>query len=163
MRLLEALAALNLPDAWIGAGVVRGAVWDHLHGRAPTETWDDVDVVWFTPAQASPEDATIETRLRAACPAQWSVHNQAHMHTRNGDAPYRDTEDAIRHWPETATSVAARIVPDGIEILAPHGLADLFALVLRPTPAFSGDRRPVFEARVRTKRWLERWPLLTLT
>ena len=29
---LRAVAALELPDAWIGAGFLRNAVWDALHG-----------------------------------------------------------------------------------------------------------------------------------
>jgi hypothetical protein len=32
MAALTALAGLELPDAWIGAGFLRGAVWDRLHG-----------------------------------------------------------------------------------------------------------------------------------
>ncbi len=33
MGALEAVAALGLPDAWIGAGFLRGAVWDRLRLR----------------------------------------------------------------------------------------------------------------------------------
>ncbi|WP_404943225.1 nucleotidyltransferase family protein, partial [Pseudomonas sp. DP16D-T1] len=33
-RMLEIVRSLNLPDCWIGAGFVRNAVWDHLHGRS---------------------------------------------------------------------------------------------------------------------------------
>ena len=61
------------------------------------------------------------------------------MHARNGHAPYRDVADALAHWPETATAIAARLGPAGVEILAPHGLADLFALLARPTPAHRTD------------------------
>ncbi len=32
MQALLAVRDLQLPDAWIGAGFVRDAVWDHLHG-----------------------------------------------------------------------------------------------------------------------------------
>ncbi|WRQ77412.1 nucleotidyltransferase family protein [Pseudomonas saxonica] len=28
--------SLNLPDCWIGAGFLRNAVWDYLHGRSPS-------------------------------------------------------------------------------------------------------------------------------
>lgn len=32
MEALYAVQALELNDGWIGAGLVRDAVWDHLHG-----------------------------------------------------------------------------------------------------------------------------------
>ncbi|OMG61366.1 hypothetical protein IL54_4727 [Sphingobium sp. ba1] len=83
------------------------------------------------------------------------------MHHRNGDAPYTDVTDAMRHWPETATAVAVRLSRAGdIEINAPYGLDDLFALRLQPTPDFVTSKRAIFDARVRSKRWQERYPLL---
>jgi hypothetical protein len=32
MRLLRAAEGLDIEDCWIGAGLIRNAVWDHLHG-----------------------------------------------------------------------------------------------------------------------------------
>ncbi|WP_245215211.1 nucleotidyltransferase family protein [Pararoseomonas baculiformis] len=162
MPLLRAVAALGLPDGWIGAGFVRDAAWDHLHGRPPGPPAADVDVVWFSPERPSADaDRAIEARLRAAVPGvAWSVTNQTRMHGRNGDPPYRDTADAMRHWPETATAVAARWDGERVRILAPLGLADLLGGVIRPGPRFTGAKRPVFEQRVASKRWRERWPLL---
>ena len=49
-----------------------------------------------------------------------------------------------------------------IEIVAPFGLDDLMAGVLRPTPRFAAAKYDVFLERVRRKRWMERWPELTL-
>lgn len=162
MQLLRAAAALGLPDCWIGAGFVRSAVWDRLHGYPASASWGDIDVVWFDRHKTSPgDDAEAEERLVEAEPSvRWSVKNQARMHGRNGDLPYRSAEDAIGRWPETATAVALRLNGDGIEILSPHGLGDLFSMVVRPTPAFIGIKRPVFQERVRAKGWLGRWPLL---
>lgn len=83
------------------------------------------------------------------------------MHQRNGDAPYRSTEDALRFWPETATAVAVRLTDNHrIETIAPYGLEDLFELRLRPTPRFESEKRAIFLQRVAEKRWLERYPLL---
>jgi hypothetical protein len=39
----------------------------------------------------------------------WSVKNQARMHERNADRPYRSASDAMMHSPETATAVGARL------------------------------------------------------
>jgi hypothetical protein len=162
MRRLAAVEALGLPDCWIGAGFVRSAVWDALHGRAPAVPDGDVDVVWFDRARAgAAEDRAIEAALALREPAvRWSVKNQARMHARNGDAPYASTEDALRAWPESATAVAVRSRAGILEILAPFGLVDLFALIVRPTPSFTGERQAYVQARVGAKRWLERWPLL---
>jgi hypothetical protein len=162
MRLLRLIQALGLPDCWIGAGFVRSAVWDHLHGYPPSLSMSDVDVVWFDDARAEPDnDRRVENELAASAPdVAWSVKNQARMHEHNADRPYISVEDALRHWPDTATAVAMRLTGDGLDVLAPFGLADLFGLVVRPTPAFATDKLPVVQARMSEKRWLERWPRL---
>ena len=91
----------------------------------------------------------------------WSVKNQARMHARNGDAPYGDTLDAVTHWPETATAIAARWRDGRLDVMAPHGCGDLFGLIVRPTPAFAG-RLDIVRRRIRDKGWLLRWPRLTV-
>jgi hypothetical protein len=162
MRLLRTVGALGLPDAWIGAGFVRDAAWDRMHGRPPAPCAGDVDVVWFgARAPSAGEDRAIEARLREALSGvDWSVTNQARMHGRNGDPPYRDTADAMRHWPETATAVAARWDGRRVAVLAPLGLEDLLGGVIRPGPRFTGEKLGIVESRIATKGWLARWPLL---
>ena len=163
-RLLEVVSHLGLPDCWIAAGFIRNAVWDALHGRTAQPPLGDVDVIWFDPDRAEEaHDRKAEAALRALAPSvDWSVKNQSRMHARNGDLPYRSATDAMQYWPETATAVAARRSGAGqLEIASPLGLDDLFNLVLRPTPGFAGEKRPIFEARVRTKAWMTAWPLLT--
>lgn len=164
MKALEVVQELELNDGWIGAGFVRDAVWDRLHGFEPRPVSGDVDVVWFADTHYTPEqDNYLEDRLKHALPSLvWSVKNQARMHLRNGDAPYTSTENALLHWPETATAVAVRLGSYGLEILAPYGLADLFELRLRPTPRFERDKFAAFAQRVTAKRWMERYPRLQL-
>lgn len=160
--LLRHVESLALPDGWIGAGFVRNAVWDVLHGREPDlATSADVDVIFFDPNDLSQtSEQNIETRLRVLDSAvPWSVRNQARMHLKNGDAPYRDSEDAVRCWPETATAVAARRRDECVEMIAPHGVDDLLGLIVRPTPAFAG-KRDIYRARVAAKNWTSRWPQL---
>ena len=61
-HILGLVRALRLPDGWIGAGFVRNAVWDTLHGRASPLS-GDVDVLWFDAIQAEAAvDRTIEAR-----------------------------------------------------------------------------------------------------
>lgn len=165
MGALAAVRGLCLPNCWIAAGFVRDAVWDNLHDRDALPLFGDIDVVWFDSYTITPEiDREIEARLRQIdCTLDWSVKNQARMHFRNGDEPYRSVSEAMSAWPETATAVAVRMGRDDeLEINAPLGLDDLFGLRLVPTGAFAGRKRSIFNERVQCKRWLERYPLLTL-
>jgi uncharacterized protein len=160
MAVLRAVRALALPDWAVGAGFVRSAVWDHLHGFAAPTQLADVDVLYFEPADLSPErEGALERRLAAAMPGvPWSVRNQARMHLRNGDDPYADTEDAIRNWLESATCVALRLAADdSLTVIAPHGLADLLDLKSRPTPRGRAGYA-AYLARMRRKDWPSRWP-----
>jgi hypothetical protein len=164
-RLLEIVQSLALPDCWIGAGFVRNAVWDHLHGRTISPLSTDVDVIWFDSRRCNvKEDKAQESLLRALdSSVNWSVKNQARMHIQNGDAPYASTTDAISRWPETATAVAVRRLKLGeFEVTAPLGLSDLFGLVVRPTESFATGKRAIYQQRLESKRWLSTWPLLTL-
>lgn len=164
-RMLGMVRSLGLSDCWIGAGFVRNAVWDCLHGRARGSVAGDVDVIWFDQRCAEPGvDAALEARLREIDPGvQWSVRNQARMHLRNGDAPYASATDALRFWPETATAVAVRQTEqEELEWAAPFGLDDLFGLIVRPTPHFAGAKREILLDRVRDKQWLRNWPRLRL-
>ena len=159
---LAAVEALGLDDCWIGAGLIRNAVWDHLHNLPPGPVpGSDVDVVFFNPHNPSPApDLSIEHRLCAEHPhVPRSVRNQARKHGPNGDPPYRSTADAIRCWPETATAIAARARHGTIELLAPHGIEDLIGLVVRPTPAFA-QKMEIYRARQTAKQWAVRWPKL---
>ena len=162
-QLLGVVSGLGLPDCWIGAGFVRNAVWDYLHQRPLSPLCGDVDVIWYDPNRTDPsEDRRQEATLRSVEPTiTWSVKNQARMHARNADSPYTSASDAMRYWPETATAVAARRLGiDGCEIAAPMGLADLFGLILRPTPRFTDEKRHIYADRLKSKGWLELWPML---
>ncbi len=159
---IDAVREVCGEGAWIGAGFVRNAVWDSLQGREPGQP-ADVDVLIHEPGAGAGRDAEIEGRLTARAPdIPWSVRNQARMHLKHGDEPYRTLAEAMRRWPETATAVAVRIDgAGGLWILAPFGLADLMRGILRPSDD-SLRCRKAFDERLRRKKWLSRWPLLVL-
>ena len=163
MRALTLAAALALPDAWIGAGFLRNAVWDALHDRGWSAGEGDVDLIYFDPFTCDPTaEKTYEAALRDAAPdLRWSVKNQARMHLRNNDPPYQNTSDAMAQWLETCTAVAARLQSGAVELSAPYGVEDLVTLSLRPTTA-GLRKRAAFDARVLGKDWLRRWPKLQL-
>jgi uncharacterized protein len=166
--LMEALAAarkVDAPDWLIGAGALRTAVWDRLHGfDEPTEL-ADIDLVFFDPSDLSPErERGVEDALRAELPgAPWDAKNQAAVHLwfpeKFGDEvePLRSTAEAVATWPETATCVGACLTGDDrLELVAPYGLDDLLGLVHRRNPARVSVEE--YERRLRTKRIAERWP-----
>ena len=159
MRALEAAATLRLPDCWLVAGFVRAKVWDALHGYATRTMPGDIDVVFFDPARPPEADAKIETALKKINSGYpWEVCNQAHMHRYNDDAPYEDSVDAISRWAETVSTIGVRIAGNGrLELAAPHGVDDLFAMVIRPTP-HPDAKREVFEKRLAEKDWRRLWP-----
>lgn len=69
--------------------------------------------------------------------------------------------EALSYWPETATAIAVRIdEKHQIEVIAPLDLSDLFELKLRWNDRLVS--RGVFEQRVKTKRFLERWSQLEI-
>ena len=165
MHVLALVRDLGLPDCWVGAGFVRQCVWDHLHSCTSSPMPQDIDVIWFDAQRCLAEtDAALEQALRAQDDTLgWSVKNQARMHRRNADSPYGSASDAMRYWPETATAVGVRLGPQGaIEVSAPHGLADLFDLVVRPTPRFAADKHTIYRERIRSKDWKGKWPRLRI-
>jgi len=113
---LDAVAASGLPDAWIGAGVIRDVVWGQLHDGFDPARVRDVDVVFFDPADLSPDrDAAAQQRLGELAGRPWEASNQAAVHTWfhtyfGGPPvpPFASVHDAVATWPETATCVAIR-------------------------------------------------------
>jgi len=162
MGALEAVAALGLPDAWIGAGFLRGAVWDRLHGYASRTPLDDVDAIYHDPGNLDPAaDRDLEKRLGAALPGlPWEVRNQARMHLKNGEPPYGSSAQALACWLETPTAVAVRLDAAGDpELLAPLGTRDLLGLMVRPTPHARKHkhRLAAYRARLEKKNWPAKW------
>ena len=121
-------------------------------------------MVYFDPENTGRDaETTAEAQLAIWQPDQtWSVRNMARMHIKNREAPYCDTSDAIGHWLETPTAVAVTLAPDdSLRLIAPHGVDDLLAGRVRPTPA---GRRKIgeYRARVAQKAWPARWPRIRI-
>jgi hypothetical protein len=136
-----------------------------MHQRSPSPLPQDIDVIWHDARQATPaRDAMLEATLwERDSTLKWSVKNQARMHERNADRPYLSASDAMRYWPETATAVAVRLNHQArIEVNAPFGLDDLFALVVRPTERFVTEKQAIYADRIHAKNWHAIWPRLSI-
>jgi uncharacterized protein len=174
VRVLSVVRDSGLPDAWVGAGVVRDVVWSELYGPGfdPADV-HDIDVGFFDPDDLSRQRDTAATALLERMwtrepepwPAvPWQARNQAAVHTwydaKFGGAPIeplRSIADAVATWPETATAVAVRLDHhDEVEVCAPLGLADLLDGVWRRNPRRVSVE--VSQARLRRHRPEERWP-----
>lgn len=166
--LLPRLAALDLPHWYLTAGCLFQTVWNELSGRPPTAGILDYDVFSFDPDVSwEAEDRAIR-RAAAACAdlgADVQVRNQARVHLwyegRFGVAcaPFRSTEAGIDAFPATTCCLAVRLDGEGrLVTYAPHGFADLFAMVVRPNPVLAP--RSVYEAK--TARWAREWPDLSI-
>ena len=144
---------------------MRNLVWDALHEQAQPSFLSDVDVAYFDASDISAErDRMLQARLSAIRPdVPWEVTNQAGVHQwfegHFGHAvePLRSLDEAVASWPEFATSVGVSLDADGsIHIIAPHGLHDLFEMVVRRNPTRVSAE--TYRERVEQKRYTARWP-----
>jgi hypothetical protein len=165
MQALAHVRALGLREWCIGAGAVRNLVWDALHGHAVPSALADVDVAFFDDADlSSARDAALERELHSRAPGTpWEVTNQAGVHLwfeqhfGHAVAPLRSLVDAVASWPETATAVGLWLDDGGhLHVIAPLGLDDLFAMVVRRNPARVSLE--TYRQRVASKRYAQRWP-----
>lgn len=169
MQVLRTARACDLPDWYVGAGVIRTLVWDALHGFQQPTAPSDVDLAFFDPCDLSrARDRAAQRILMNLMPeAPWEATNQAAVHLWYADlfgqevSALSSTTEAIATWPETATCVAVKLLPDDhLQVVAPFGLDDLMGLRLKRNPT----RVPVeeYHRRIKAKRIRERWPQVTI-
>ncbi|MEU4244226.1 nucleotidyltransferase family protein [Actinoplanes sp. NPDC026619] len=171
MRVLGAVRDTSLPDAWVGAGVLRDLVWGERYGPGfRPDHVRDVDVAFFDPndlSRANDDRATehLATRLPGV---PWEAKNQAAVHTWypqkfGGDPvePFTGIRDALGTWPETATAVAVRLTDNvRISVCAPLGLEDLLNGVWRRNPRRISVEQSL--ARLARHDPRMRWPQVTV-
>ncbi len=170
MQVLTTLKALDLPDWRVCSGAVFQTVWNALTGRDPDHGIKDYDAIYFDPDTSwDAEDAFIR-RVSAAFPpalaAKVEVRNQARVHLwfeAKFGAPYAPltcTDEALERFLTPANAVGIRLEPDGrLDIAAPYGLGDCFAMRLRPSPSRVFNRPNYLRIAAGLKA---RWPELTI-
>jgi uncharacterized protein len=169
MSALKAAQHLELASWCIGAGAVRNLVWDNLHGFTTPSSLPDIDLAYFDANNLHAQyDKALEQRLMARLPGfPWEATNQAAVH-QWFDAyfgkpvePFTSLEEAIASWPEYATAVGVTLLKDDtIKVIAPFGLEDLFAMIVRHNPTRATVS--MYRERVVQKRFVERWPKVSV-
>ena len=166
MRVLSVARRLCLPDWLVFSGAVYQPVLNHLTGRPLDYGIKDYDLDYFDASDLSydAEDAVIR-RVKAAFDeplrSMVEVRNQARVHlwfeAKFGEAyaPLSRTAEALERFASATFAVGVRLESDDrLYIEAPFGLADLFALRLRPNPRRKtvGFARTAADVR---RRWPE--------
>ena len=168
-EVLARAATIDLPGWYLVAGCLYQTVWNVVT-RQPAEAGIlDYDLAYFDGSDLSwdAENAVIEaghqTFAGLAVPVQ--IRNQARVHLwyeqKFGMScrPHESTEAAIDTFEATTACLGVRVQPGGRwRIYAPHGLADVFNLVVRPNPVLAP--RHVYQEK--TARWRQQWPSLTV-
>jgi hypothetical protein len=166
MQVLSGARHLCLRDWLLFSGAVYQPVLNHLTGRALDYGIKDYDLGYFDASDLSydAEDAIIR-RVKAVFKeplrSMVEVRNQARVHlwfeAKFGEAygPLSCTAEALERFASATFAVGVRLEPDDwLHIEAPFGLADLFALRLRPNPRRKtvGFARTAADVR---RRWPE--------
>ena len=75
----------------------------------------------------------------------------------HGRAALTSAAEGVATWPETATAVAVRLLPDDkLQVTAPYGLRDLLRGVRRRNPTRVSVEE--YRRRLATKQVATRWP-----
>ncbi|PSM44703.1 hypothetical protein C6Y14_00720 [Streptomyces dioscori] len=168
-EVLARTAELGLPGWYVTAGCLFQTVWNVVTEKPPTSGIKDYDVFYFDGSDLSweAEDAVIRAgrEIFADLPAEVEIRNEARVHLWYEDKfgvpcpPYDSAEAAIDSFAATTCCLGVRVETDGRwRVYAPHGLSDVFNLVLRPNPVLAP--RSVYE--VKAARWRREWPELTV-
>lgn len=163
MDVLTEANKLNLPDWMIGAGFLRNKVWDRLHNikRNISDT-NDIDLVYFTNKNTEESDKKLSEKMNGKLGLKWEIVNQFYTHKwHNRKIPYKNTAEALSEWVETPTCVAVTLINGQPKIIAPHGISDLVNLQIRPSPSHKNNL-DLFHYRIKSKKWLEKWPRLKI-
>ncbi|MFI8070430.1 nucleotidyltransferase family protein [Streptomyces sp. NPDC086033] len=166
---LTRAATLELPGWYVTAGCLFQTVWNVVTDRPPAGGIKDYDIFYFDGTDLSweAEDAVIKAgqEVFAGLPAEVEIRNEARVHLWYEQKfgvpcpPHVSTEAAIDSFAATTCCLGVRLDPHGEwRVYAPHGLSDVFNLVVRPNPVLAP--REVYEAKA--ARWREEWPELTV-
>lgn len=166
MFALSQARVLAAPDWRLVSGALYQTVWNALTGRPDGYGLKDLDVAYFDGADLSwdAEDVVIKRAdtlfAKSAVPVE--VRNQARVHLwfedRFGE-PYASlscTDECLERYTTRAHAVGVRLEADGsLDIAAPFGLDDVFALRVRPNLRCTSPGNYAEKARRAKATWPE--------
>jgi uncharacterized protein len=169
MNVLRIARSADLPNWYIGAGLVRNAVWDYLHDAPGKTPIRDIDFIYFS-CEKIDESGIRESLSQALPDVEWDLKNSAFVHEwyqlKKGimRPPLHSTEEDINGWPEIASCIGIQLtLADQILIYAPYGIDDLMDMVFRRNKNNPYSVTPeIFQQRVIDKHIMERWPKATI-
>jgi hypothetical protein len=167
-ELLDDLAELRLPDAWIVAGCLTQTAWNWRTGRAIDHGINDYDVFYFDPDPSwEAEDRVIQSLHRTSerLGVRIEARNQARVHLwypQKHGKPYpalQRASEGIGRFLTQCTMIGIRRAAGRDCIHAPLGLDDVANLIVRPnlTSNFSAEAY-----WIKSARWMALWPELTV-
>jgi len=169
MLIVEVARSLGLPDAWLVSGAIYQTIWNVLTRRPHGYGIKDYDLIYFDGSDLSydAEDRVIK-RVNDALPAlaeRIEVRNQARVHLwyeHRFGRPYQalscSMESLVTYAAKTH-AIAVRLTPSNqLEIHAPFGLTNIFAMRLVPNTAM--DNRATHEEKGARMKAL--WPELEI-
>lgn len=156
---LEAAARLGLPGWRIVSGAIVGAVWNAATGRPAGHGLRDLDLFYFDPDTSwAAEDRAI--RRAALADERFEVRNQARVHLWYAErfghavAPLASVEESLGRFVARTQAVGVRLADGQLDIAAPFGLGDLFAMRMVPNPVLPNAATYAEKAA----RWQAHWP-----
>jgi uncharacterized protein len=168
VAIIDELAGLALPDAWLVSGCLVQTAWNALTGRPLDHGIADYDVFYFdSDTSWEAEDAVIrDVHARLGhFGIKVETRNQARVHLwypgKHGlpYPPLTCSTDGIDRFLTQNTQIGVRRGGNGYEVYAPHGFDDVAGLIARPNP---GPNFSAANYAAKTKRWKALWPEITV-
>ena len=160
--ILNRLAELRAPDAWLTAGCLSQTVWNLQSGRPPAAGIRDYDLFYFDEDLSwEAEDEIIRRGATLFDGLPVEIRNQARVHLWFGDKfgydipPLRSACEGIDRF--LFRGICIGIDADG-QVYAPFGFDDGMNGLLRPNP-----RNPRLEQMLaKAEDYRARWPHLRI-
>jgi len=166
MQLLASIRSVRLPQWRLVAGCLYQTVWNVLTGRVRGTGIKDYDLIYFDDDDLSwaAEDRIVRCVVAATrgCVGPVEVRNQARVHlwfeARFGTAYPRlsSADEALHRYASIVHAVGVRLEDDDrLDVAAPFGLDDLFAMVIRPNPVIENAVSHTHKAQRARAIWPE--------
>jgi hypothetical protein len=166
--IVDELARLALPDAWLVSGCLVQTVWNVRTGRAVDHGIADYDVFYFDPDTSWEAENTVIGTLQARLAhlgVKIEARNQARVHLwypgKHGlpYPPLSCSTGGIDRFLTRNTQVGMRRNSERFDVYAPRGFEDIAGLVARPNP---GPNFSAANYAEKAARWKALWPELTV-